>query len=785
SVECDLRWRSLWGSQLDCSSILLDHPTIDIVRNSLGQWNVGSFLRRPKPPTRPRSSRASLAGFSLEARDARINFTLGGTEKPFVLNAVQAQVQFDPSPRLIRFDVSGRPQRTDLSSPPPGAVELRGMWCSGGDFTATLSTQNSLLNGWVPLLTGRDAEIYGILDAGLEISGSIKQVDVQGHMHLDQLHWLESLPPDSSMPIDFSFSGSWNRVRREFFVHYLDTNFADSHVHVTGALMGAPARPRLNMVVAVQQSRLENFISLADRLTGRHATVRASGRLDGLLTIQGPWRARRYAGLLAIRPLNVEAGGASFSIPEASVRVNREGARLVPVRFHPARGVTCVAQGTLTPALPDAKRFSSRAHEPLGRAPPGSYSLSMALSNASLHGLIRLAAAMHMATFRDLDARGFGNATIQLSGQAWPFTRAQLTAQGRVDDARLLVPGLTEPLRLTNLHFQVINHRLLISPMTVHLGDTAFSGWLEHDGAEGDPWRFGATTPHLNLRESALWFTVLGHRRPLPVLDLIPGLRTLASRRFAGRALFSSVNAQGMFWTPDVSFRSLNLRHFRAAVAIAGRIGQISHASFKLGSGQGRLEARVDFRAAPARITGDFQLNGINLHRAAWRLPMQLNATRGWLSAHGNFSTRGLTSQEMSANLLGDGIAHLTDVSFGRFDPLQAVARAASLGALEAGAAGQMIPSVELRLAIRDQRITLNPARLRLSGATVNVSGDSGFDGAANLYIQTDFHGVNRRWATSDIAPQAKLRLDANLHLAGPLNNLILVRQVESARAGP
>ncbi len=785
SVECDLRWRSLWGSQVGCSRILLDHPTVDIARNAAGEWNIGTFLRRSRAGSTPHPARQAAlpSEFVLEARDARINFTLGATQKPFVLNQVQAQVQFDPASRSIRFDLTGVPQRIDLASPPPGPVELSGVWNSQGAFHATLSTQGSLLYGWIPLLTGHDAGIYGVVDASLDLTGSVKRIAMRGHMHLDQLHRRESLPPSSSMPVDVSFSGSWDRSRQQLMVRRLDATFAGSHIHAAGALTGALRQPQLNMVVAVQRSRLENLISLAARLTGRRASVRAAGRMDGLLTIQGPWKARRYAGLLSIRSMSIRTGDARFSFPEVSVRIDREGAHLVPLRFHPAAGVTCVAQGVLTPALPDAEPSSPSARA-ASRAAGGSYALSMTLSKASLHGLIRLAAELRIARFRNLDAQGLASATIRLSGRAWPFTRPQLTAQGNVDSARLLVPGLTEPVRLTRFHLQAVSHKVRIAPVAVRLGATTFSGWLEHDGPGNSPWRFDAHTNRLNLQQSSLWFSVLGHQQPVPILDLIPGLRTLAERRLAGRALFSSVNAQGTFESSEVIFRSLKLHHLRAKISIAGRVGEISQGFFRVADGQGHLQARVDFRSAPADVTGNFQLDGINLRRAAWRLPKQLHGLTGLLSAEGSFSTGGLTSQEMSANLQGEASGRLKDLSFGGFDPLQAVARASLLGALRPDPGSETVPSVPLYLSVRNQHIALSPTRLTLSGATLDVSGDYGFDGIVNVHVQTDFRHIDRRWSLRG-APHANQALDANLNLAGRLSKLTLMQKVESARIRP
>ena len=73
-VECDLRWRSLWGSRLDCARILLEHPVLNMVRNGQGKWNVQDFFLRSSTASRIRSPRAgarSPAGFDLDVEEAR------------------------------------------------------------------------------------------------------------------------------------------------------------------------------------------------------------------------------------------------------------------------------------------------------------------------------------------------------------------------------------------------------------------------------------------------------------------------------------------------------------------------------------------------------------------------------------------------------------------------------------------------------------------------------------------------------------------------------------------
>ncbi|HXH48694.1 MAG TPA: AsmA family protein, partial [Terriglobia bacterium] len=45
-IDCDLRWRSLWTSHLYLGTLRLSNPSINLVRNSAGRWNVEDLLLR-------------------------------------------------------------------------------------------------------------------------------------------------------------------------------------------------------------------------------------------------------------------------------------------------------------------------------------------------------------------------------------------------------------------------------------------------------------------------------------------------------------------------------------------------------------------------------------------------------------------------------------------------------------------------------------------------------------------------------------------------------------------
>lgn len=785
-VECDLRWRSLWSSRLDCARILLDHPALNLVRRPDGRWNIEDFLRQSSMGARVRTAAAKRGPpqpFTFEARDAQVNFTLNSVKKPFILSGVHALLDFDPSHGTIRFNLAGAPVRTDTTLPSPGRVELTGEWTPGkdfhGPFHAVLYTHNALLYGWLPLLTGRDPGLYGLIDANLQVQGSAQQATLTGHVHLEQLHRWESLPPSSSMPVDFTLAASWDRTRNRVAIHKMDAAFADSRLHLAGVVDQISGSPQLDLVMAVERSHLEDLIALGSRLTGHSAGFHASGRVDGLLTIQGPWRKRRYGGFVAIRPLALKAREAAFSIPETDIKIDSQGAHLLPVRFTAAPHVKCVAQGLLFPALPDG---SARQTLPaLREDESGRYQLVFTLHEAPLHDLIRRARSMGARITQELDAQGYADAVLQLTGKAWPFSKPQLGIEGDLDSAHLLIPGLTEPVRFSRFHLEVRHGDILANPLVAEIGTSRFSGWIRHQGSRETPWNFGAQTPRLSMEQASLWFTVLGHRRPLRILDLIPGLRTLAARRMAGRNIFASVNARGSFDSPEVTFRSLRLKNFHALVTLSDREARISNVAFQAAGGRGTGMANIDFNRSPANIAGSFKLANLNLHRMAWRLPAALRELRGSVLVAGHFATRGLTRQEMSAHLKGEASLLFKRIAFGNFDPLEAAARAASLGELEPDRSSQFLPSADLTLTFQNKQITLRPAQIVLSGARLALDGTYGFNGIADLHLHVDLTH-SRRHRLNDPLLSIPPPQMATLHLTGHLKNLAVTPRTESAQ---
>lgn len=768
-IECDLRWRSLWRARWELARLRLERPTFNIVRDAQAAWNVETLLLTSGMalPAGASSRDAERARVVLEADDARLNFKIGADKKPFAVTDLRARLSFDPADGALRFRLEGNPVRTDSALPTPGPAELTGEWAPGhdlkGPLNATFRTRGAMLYGWLPLVIGGNPELYGVVDADVGLSGSLRVLKIDGQAQLSQLHRWELLPPSDPMPFTLHFRGEFDRTRGRALVESLDLSFADSRLHLSGSVEQVPTAPELDLVIALERSRLEDLVALGRRFWGGGTSWNLAGRADGLLTIQGRWSERRYGGFISARDLRLTTASGTFPISEAALRIDRNEARLAPVRLTLAPRVELVAEGVL-------RSSGSNASKARGNHLPG-YELSLAANSVPLRDLVRLGRAVGLRSLRDVDAEGVGTAAFRIAGSAWPLSRPAVSGRFDVRAARLFVPGLTEPLNVPRARVLVSGERITVDSVVAVIGTSVFAGKLEHQGEGSRPWSFDVTANTLSLDQGALWFDVLGHRAPLPLLSRIPGLDTSDARRVAASELFSALNARGHFETPALTYRSLSLGDFRCAVEVSGRVVRVDGATFRTGGGRGQGRVAVDLTARPAEVRGEITLAGAQLQTVAPYLPAALRHARGAVSGTGRFETRGLTRPEMSAALTGEAKVQLRKVSFGEFDPLQAILRRSPLGSVEPARGAVGLRSAEVVLEVRDRRVIISDWPLEVEGARLNLTGAFGFDRTVDLEVRADFRGVARRWH-SGAAPWRPEERIARLRLFGPLDRL-------------
>jgi hypothetical protein len=765
-VDCDLRWRSLWDRRLDVSRLALDHASLNLVRDSSGEWNIESLFERSRPKTgvRAAGNRASRrGGLDVVANDARLNFTLGQDTKPLAITGVQANVHVDPGSGQVSFRLAGSPVRTDLSMPTPGPVELVGKWMPsvspGGVLDARLATHGALLYDWIPLVSGHNLGLYGVLDSEVQLTGSLLDIRFQGDTAVRQLHSWDALPPSKPMPLAIHFLGSFDRAHGQLHISRLDVAFAHSRFHVSGAVLGLPYSPHLDLVATLERSHLEDLLDLGRRTTGKQGAWGVSGSVNGLVTVQGLWNNPRYAGFLTARAVRLTTPAADFPVSRLAVTIDRGGARVAPFRILVAPNVEASASARCSfPRSPGGRGAMTRA--------AGGYELRVSARAVPLDNLLRAGHAFGWDSFRNIAAKGVAQVNLLLSGKIEPFVAPAFTARVQLERTRLLVPGLTEPVNVPRATVTLTRGRVVADPAVAVIGTSVFSGRLAHQDSPEEPWEFSIQANHLSLNQGAGWFEAFGENKPLQLLSRLPGFGSLLQRHQAALSLFTRLYARGTFTTPDLTYHQVNLRRFRAQVEIRRRVIRITHAAFRAGGGYGSGMTVVNLRVSPAQLNGRLALEGAGVRTIAPTLSAGLAGARGRYSIEGRFEARGLTRQQMADSLRGSGTIRARNLTLGNFDLVGNLAQFSGLGTLVPLDRPAAITPAFARFEIRDRKITLQDAAIKVGGATVALAGSYTFDGAIRLHVQADLRHLRRPWLRPEVQKESADGL-ARLNLVG------------------
>lgn len=127
SLAVGIRWLSLLSGRLELGTLSLSHPSLNLVRNSAGDWNLAEWLPYPaQPAPAPRAFHA-LAFRTIRIDDGRINFKRGPEKLPVGFVGVSGTVSTDAgSPGQWRIDLDLSPWRAAVVVQQAGTLHVSG-----------------------------------------------------------------------------------------------------------------------------------------------------------------------------------------------------------------------------------------------------------------------------------------------------------------------------------------------------------------------------------------------------------------------------------------------------------------------------------------------------------------------------------------------------------------------------------------------------------------------------------------------------------------------------------
>ncbi len=201
-VEATLRPGSLWRRQVEFSSLRFVEPSLNLVRNAEGRWNLESLLMHAAEvsaaPTEQRKAGPTPRFPYIEATGGRVNLKLGEEKQPFSLTEADFALWL-PTPEQWQVRIEGKPARTDRNVSDTGTVRLEGglgRASRPGEVPVDLraSWHDAPMGEASKLLTGEDMEWRGRLTVEAALAGKLGAAKLTAQIHLNDLRRADFVP---------------------------------------------------------------------------------------------------------------------------------------------------------------------------------------------------------------------------------------------------------------------------------------------------------------------------------------------------------------------------------------------------------------------------------------------------------------------------------------------------------------------------------------------------------------------------------------------------------------
>jgi len=666
SLTVRLRWQSLFLGRFEAGTLSLARPSLNIVRNSDGDWNLAEWLPHPAGFGLPGApvgaavapSQPTLRFGRIEVDSGRINFKRGDEKLPFAFTSVKGYVEPD-GPGRWSLDLEAIPSRAAVAVQQAGVLHLAGDL--GGTSsrlrpaTLDLAWQGASISDVLRLTRGYDYGVRGTLALMVDAHTSGDAWMLNGRADLKQLHRWDLGARQDNPSVNLIARGKLDLIGSRLELTEATLETPHSNAHASGAIDWNHATSPEGFSGPEESSGTElqvttPGIDLNDALAwfrAFHSGVADALSLGGVvkldMTFRG-WPPRPNEGSLSIdgAALSVPGMAEPVRLDSAQVRYHKDEIRLAPatIRFGITGGRSAgIIRLDESPA-PDKKGYSN---------------LRLAGSISQVRDFLTTASALGWNLSRGWDAAG--PASFEF---LWAEARRPLLAQVKGNilwgdgpgGGSLRAPFLNQPV-------EQIKAAISIGPGARNIAlnsAEAFGARWKGSFDLGDPaagWQFSLSADRLAAADVDRW---LNPRWQQSFLDrMLPFL----SARSAANAAPESLRASGRIRVEHFTLAPFTTHRIEGDLIINGRHVVLTNAKAEFYGGNIGASLEAELEKEPAYHVGlDFSRVDLGALAAA-SLKLE-NLFGGVASGRISFDARGGVRSDLLASLECEGAARVS-----------------------------------------------------------------------------------------------------------------------------
>jgi AsmA family/AsmA-like C-terminal region len=784
-LSAGLRWLGLLRGRFELGTLKLERPSLILVRNSDGRWNLERWLPtalispQTGTPT-PRASARATPAYNLQKldiSDGRANFKLADDKTSIAFIQVEGSVE-QTAPGRWRLDLTAEPWRSGVPLQLAGTVRVR------GDIAGTsarlqparfqVSWEKSSLADVFRLIGGQDFGIRGIFaaEASAESGGAMADAGRNAmpgdwiftvNARASEIHRWDLTERSDNPRVAVRGSGRWNPGAGTLVADDLVVESPRSNLR-GGASLKSTAEPSLDVRVDSAGIQAADLLAWYRAFRpGVSEEIRAEQYFTGGASFHG-WP-------ISLREAAFSSSGGRWTVPGFAAplvaRAMRGGMQLRKLVVEP-----------FAVSIPAGKSVASVARIPsTSSASPGASAITTSASISFLYdfdgngGGIRVEG--QTAQVQDIFAlaNAFGRKIQngwELKGKAagdlhWTWSAEKSPAwSGRADVslARLQLVGLNQPVLLEDLHaeWRTTERRFTLGKISAFgAGWTGFVAQpriVPSDFGETEiaPWTFQLQADHLDAAELDRW---IGPRaRPSWLQRLLPPAFGGAPPPEAPSVVLQRIRASGDLRVEEITIEKIKLKQFRAQTKLDALKLTLQNVQAQWSGGDVTGAAEAAFSGKPRyQLAAAFER--VVIPQTPW-LAQLSNHLAGLASGNIELHAAGIGHDALLESLEGKGELRLANVELRGWD----VAGTLAVGEWKTGTSRWASGDGTFHLS--DSGFDLNSLRL------TSASGEFLLKGSVSFSENTDLTAESRTTARG-ARPQNPIRF---MQISGPLSDL-------------
>src|ERR1051326_1244499 len=691
----------LLHKDVQISSLELQRPQVEIIRDAQGVWNFSTLGKQPgteaanqpaapqretKPqpkqapptPSHPEQAKAAGAGTPNNFQLTYLTITDG-------LVAVTDYQKHQPRAVYDHIDLHlanfapGKPFDLTLAAHLPGndnpEIKLNGTAgpidnadAANTPLKADVTLQNVAISGVEkflnsPALAGDDAIISGktsIENAPDKFasSGDLKFDQVKLHGH------------DVGYPITANYALS--SAGKELKIDKGDLRLGSTPIAISGTVNTQPTPMAIALKLNASDVSIQEIARLAAAAgVAFNPNLNIAGRLSANLTANGPATKPAMNGALNAKDLNISGK----DLPQP-VRVNAVQLALTPNDIKSNNFAATTGSTTLNLQFALSGYTSNT---------PG-VDANVSTQNANIGEFLNIAKAYGLSAVEGMTGNGLLSLNVHATGPVKDSAAMKFSGDGQVTNAQIKPPQFTQPLKVRNANLRFSQNSAILDNLSASLGSTNASGNATVNNFANPNVQFTLAADKVNVTEieQITGAQNSGNQNEKKTAENFWSLVPRANAAPAQQpSLLDKTTGSGTLTVGSILYNNLQLSNVHSKVTLDRGVIHLDPTTAQLFGGQEAGAIVVDMRPTPMTYSVNAKLSKVDANQLISSISPAKGVLYGLLNADANTSF-GSGGGDIARSLNGTAALNLANGKLAKIDILNQLA---SIGKFS-GAAG-------------------------------------------------------------------------------------------------